>query len=89
MEAVAAATIPRGAIHLIKPRSPRVRSVRSVQSAATSGRAIRTKIATRAKVGSIRCRREAGVTVAEIEMNRRPRISWIKVSAKGRRTGTW
>lgn len=54
VDAVAAAMIPRGAIHPTKPRSPEFRSVRSVAAQATSGRATRTRTATRPTVGSIR-----------------------------------
>ena len=87
VEAVAAATMPRGAIQPMKPRSPPLRSVRKVAANAASGLAARTSTATRASVGSSRWRNDCGVTVAEIEMNRMPIISCTNVSKNGRRAG--
>ena len=87
VEAVAAATMPRGAIQPVNARSPAVMSVRSVARKATSGLVISTRIAISASVGRIRCRSEAGVTVAEMEMNSTPIISCTRVSKNGRRAG--
>ena len=86
--AVAAATMPRGAIQPVNARSPLVSSVRMVARKATSGRVTTTRTATRAMVGSTRCRSDAGVTVAEMDTNRTP-ISCTRVSKNGRLAGTW
>ena len=59
--AVAAATIPRGAIHPTNLRSPVSRSVCRVEKSAASGRAITISTATRPRVGSIRPFSDAGV----------------------------
>ena len=87
VEAVAAATIPRGAIQPMNARSPFGRSVFSVDAKAATGRATMTRAATRTSVGSIRCRSDCGVTVAEMEMNSTPMISCTRVSKNGRRAG--
>lgn len=58
-----------------------------VATKATSGRTTRTRSATRARVGRSTGVREAGVTLAEIEMNSSPMINWTSVSKKGRRAG--
>ena len=79
--------MPRGAIQPMKARSPFVRSVLSVDANAAMGLATRTRTATRASVGSSRCRSDCGVTVAEMEMNRTPMISCTSVSKNGRRDG--
>ncbi len=54
VDAVAAATMPRGAIHPVNSRSPVVRSVRKVARNATSGRVMSTSTATSNTVGSTR-----------------------------------
>ena len=87
VDAVAAATIPRGAIQPMNARSPLVSSVRIVAMKATSGRVKNTRTATRPSTGSIRCRTDSGVTVAEMLTNRTPMISWTRVSKNGRRAG--
>ena len=87
VEAVAAATIPRGAIQPMNARSPFPRSVRSVDANAASGRATRTSTATRPSVGSSRCLSDCGVTVAEMETNKTPMISCTSVSKNGWRAG--
>ena len=87
VEAVAAATIPRGAIQPMNARSPFVRSLLSVAAKDATGRATMTRTATRTSVGSIRCRSDWGVTVAEIEMNNTPIMSCTRVSKNGRRAG--
>ena len=63
-------------------------SVRSVASRATSGLVTSTRTAISPSVGSIRCRSDAGVTVAEMEMKSTPMISCTRVSKNGRRAGT-
>ena len=88
VEAVAAATMPRGAIQPVNARSPLVSSVRMVARKATSGRVTSTRTATRARVGSTRCCSDAGVTVAEMDTNRTPMISCTRVSKNGRLAGT-
>ena len=80
--------MPRGAIHPVNRRSPVVMSVRAVASQATSGRVTSTRTAASPSVGRTRWRSEAGVTVAEMEMNSTPMISWTRVSKNGRRAGT-
>ena len=87
VDAVAAATMPRGAIHPVNRRSPFVMSVRTVASRATSGRVMSTRTAISPSVGSTRCCSDAGVTVAEIEMKSTPMISCTRVSKNGRRAG--
>ena len=87
VDAVAAATMPRGAIQPMNARSPFPRSVPIVAANAAIGLAARTRTATKASVGSSRCRSECGVTVAEMEMNRMPIISCTSVSKNGRRAG--
>ena len=64
--AVAAATMPLGAIHPVNQRSPFVMSVRAVASRATSGRMISTRTAISPGAGSTRWCSDAGVTVAEM-----------------------
>ena len=44
--------------------------------------------ATSASVGQITLRTDSGVTVAEIEMNSRPMVSWTTVLSIGRSSGT-
>ncbi len=88
VDAVAAATMPRGSIHPVNRRSPVVMSVRAVASQATSGRVTRIRTAASASVGRIRWRSDAGVTVAEIETKSTPMISCTRVSKNGRRAGT-
>ena len=75
VDAVEAATIPRGAIQPTKPRSAPDRSVRSVDAHATSGRVTSTSTATRPTAGSGRPLSDSGVTVAEMEMNSTPMMS--------------
>src|SRR5690606_28696691 len=87
VDAVAAATIPRGAIHPMNARSRPVRSLRAVDSQATAGRTASTSTATSPMAGRIRPRSDWGVTVAEIEMNSSPMISCASVSKNGRRAG--
>jgi hypothetical protein len=84
---VAAAAIPRGAIQPMNARSPFPRSVRSVDANAASGRATATSTATSPSVGSTRWRRDCGVTVAEMETNKTPMISWTSVPKNGWRAG--
>ena len=87
--AVAAATMPRGAIQPMNARSPLVSSVRMVAKKATSGRVTSTRTATRPRVGSTRPCSDSGVTVAEMATNRTPMISCTRVSKNGRLAGTW
>jgi hypothetical protein len=87
VEAVAAATMPRGSIHPMNARSPLDRSVRNVATRAASGRATSTSTATSPSVGSSTSPTDSGVTVDEIEMNKRPMTSWMIVSKNGRRAG--
>ena len=87
VDAVAAATIPRGAIQPTNARSPFPRSVLRVDANATRGRATRTSTAVRTSEGSSRWRSDCGVTVAEMEMNKTPIINCTSVSKKGRRAG--
>jgi hypothetical protein len=54
VDAVAAAMIPRGAIHPMKPRSPLVRSVRSGAAEATSGRATDQRLEERPAGGDVK-----------------------------------
>jgi hypothetical protein len=79
VDAVAAATIPRGAIQPVKPRSPAGRPVPTVLTRATSGLATRINTAAKANTSSTRPRSEAGVTVAEMDTNSTPMISWTSV----------
>src|SRR5215831_5985197 len=87
VEAVAAATMPRGAIQPMNARSPRLSSVLMVATKATSGRVTTTSTATRARVGSTICFSDSGVTVAEMATNSTPMISCTKVSKNGRLAG--
>ena len=86
--AVAAATMPRGAIQPTKSFSGRSRSPRSVPTHATSGRATITRTAATPSAGSSTSPTDSGVTVAEIETNSTPMTSWTSVSKNGRRSGT-
>src|SRR6266542_1225934 len=86
-EAVAAATMPRGAIHPMKARSPFDRLLRSVDTHATRGLVTSTSTATSPRVGSSTLLTELGVTLAEMEMKSTPMRSWITVSPNGRRAG--
>ena len=87
VEAVAAATMPRGAIQPTKARSPRFRSVRRGAEPRPAAWPRTTRTATRPSVGRTTCRSDCGVTVAEMEMNSRPMMSWTRVSKNGRRAG--
>jgi len=75
LAAVEAATIPRGSIDPMKIRSFLDRVVPIVETTATIGRTNRTKPATRARQGHTTPFRDAGVTVAEIEINKIPMVS--------------
>ncbi len=84
---MAAATMPRGAIHPMNHRSRYGTSVRAVESSATRGLTTRTSAPTRPRAGSTTWRSDCGVTVAEIEMNSSPMVSETSVSKKTRRAG--
>ena len=77
--AVEAATIPRGSIQPMNARSRTDSGVRSVETAATSGRTITTSPRRSSNVGPSTARTEDGVTVAEMEMNSTPMTSWTIV----------
>ena len=73
LAAVDAATMPRGSIDPTKIRSFLDRVLPMVADTATRGRTSSTRAATRATQGHTTPCRDAGVTVAEIEMNNTPR----------------
>nr|WP_328974295.1 hypothetical protein [Streptomyces canus] len=74
-DAVAAATMPRGAVHPMKARSPWTRPECAVAAKETKGRTTRTRIAIRARAGRRTGTREDGVTVVEMETNSKPMIN--------------
>ena len=80
--------MPRGSMAPMKIRSLLVRLVRTVATSVTAGRTRRTSTTTRPSVGHTTPRSDAGVTVAEIEMNSTPMVSWTIVLRNGRSAGT-
>jgi len=92
-------TEPRSSPRWTQPQCPRfidptkmrwfrVSSVPTVDSAATAGLTSSTRQATDARPGHWTPRSDAGVTVAEIEMNSTPMVSWTIVLRNGRSSGT-